>query len=186
MAKARSIILATITVAMALSARAYAQGRFDVTRKAVTAEDLRKELGLDIYSFVLAVPDGEPFSFAVLTVSPDGKEVVRPLFKPFTSLPGESPSVRLALKSTSSRLGLALLSDDSELSINVSLTGCNGNGFATIIPNPTAGLPGTQKTVAPVFRNRGGRIHLLDVLKKAPNGKQELSAAIIVLRAETK
>jgi hypothetical protein len=188
MVRSRSIIVATVAVAVVLSLRAFAQGAFDVTRKPVTAEDLRDELGLDIYSFLLAVPEEDRFSFAVLTVSPDAQETIQRLGIPFSRRPGEPPAVRLSLLRASSLRGHALLSDDAWLDIRVTLTGCDGGGFATTIRNPAADIPRNEILLIPALKREGDRIHLVEVWRRPPGdtNRGKLAAAVVIVKDAAK
>lgn len=188
MIRIRPVILAAIAAAAVLSPRALAQEAFDVTRKPVTAEDLKDEIGLDIYSFLLAVPEDGRFSFALLTVSPDAQETTQPLGIPFSRRPGEPPSGRLSLLRESSLRGHALLSDDAWLDIRVTLTGCDGGGFATTIRNPAAGIPRNERQLIPALRREGDRIHLVEVWQRPPGetSRGRLAAAVVIVKDAAK
>jgi len=178
MKRIRLFTQVAITVALGLCAQA--QDVLDVTRKTVTAEDLRATLGLDIYSFLLDLPEGEKYMVAVLTVAADGTEELRQVSPPFARLAGQPPSLRLALLPRPGPPGPALLSEAPELIIDISLTGCDRNGFATIIPNLMAAVPVTQKAVAIVSTRKKDRIHLVEVGAMGKNMVFQMAAGIVI------
>lgn len=186
MIRSRQAIVAAMAAATLLSLRAPAREAFDVTRKPVTAEDLREDIGLDIYSFLLAVPKGERYSLAVLTMSPDGQETVESLGVPFKRLSGKPQSVRLSLLRSSSLRGHALLSDDARLTLRVTGTGCDG--FVTTIRNPAAGMPEHERLLVPAFRREGDKIHLVEVWQRPPgeSGRGRLAGAVVIVKDAAK
>ena len=86
-------------------------------------------------------------------------------------------SVSLAASRTARRL-----KGDTALSRKATLTYCDGGGFATKICNPTAGIPGTEKTVASGRTRMDDRIHLVGVHRKTGPTRYSLAAAIIITR----
>jgi hypothetical protein len=142
----------------------------------VTAEELREQPGLSIFSVDLPIPEDEEFSIAVLTVSPEGKETFRFVGLPFKKLPGKQPSARLSLFPRDTRWGHALSSDDaSEMCFKVDMEGCSERGFST----PSAEIPGTGRLVPPVFRRRGDILLLCKV-----SGKDMIAIVIVPVQAE--
>jgi RNA polymerase sigma factor (sigma-70 family) len=146
----------------------------------VSADDIIEVTGLNVYKFRLDIPKGEKFRVMLRELA-DKDAGARALHQFDFTREAEGPmTLRVSFLRRDGRLEGVLLDEAKQATYRVDCEGCSPPGIATIVQNPLAAVPPTEKVLSVIAsdkawgNSKSGPARLITVFHRNPGDNSGL------------